>query len=287
MESIRQNMQAKYPAADLSRYFAFLAQAAGTDHKHHVAPRAEFPELARAAKNIVPLSYQEHFYAHYLLALAVPECTAFQQAFCFMANYFTDKIRTDELSRFAEVYERGMIAVAEHGRQLFKKLSVDPVFAAKRDARMSELGKRNHTNPVFSKKLAERMSKMVKALHNDPIYAARRDDRARDRCKAMNADPALAVRRFFRLREKHADPVFAAEHAARARIQFEKLNTPEYRKEVGDRGSKFLTAMRSNVAFEELRHTAHAASLHNRWHIKRNIISPKCTFCMSGRKGVV
>jgi hypothetical protein len=75
-------MQAKYPGADLPRYFAFLNQSAGADHDHHIAPRSEFPELATEPDNIRAVSFHEHFYAHYLLAIAVPECAPFQTRFC-------------------------------------------------------------------------------------------------------------------------------------------------------------------------------------------------------------
>ena len=151
--NIQAIMQAKYPGADLSRYFAFLDAATGEDHAHHSAPRAEFPELATEPENIRAVSFQEHFYAHYLLALAVPECRPFQTTVYFMANIFAREIRTDELPFFAEVYERGMRAQAER----MKALHADPEFAKARDERLKAL----NADPEFAKARDERL----KALH--------------------------------------------------------------------------------------------------------------------------
>ena len=172
-------MQAKYPGADLSRYFAFLDAATGEDHAHHSAPRAEFPELATEPENIRAVSFQEHFYAHYLLALAVPECRPFQTTVYFMANIFAREIRTDELPFFAEVYERGMRAQAER----MKALNADPEFAKAH----AECGRKHmkalNADPEFKKASAERGRKQLKALHADPEFAKARDERL----KALNA----------------------------------------------------------------------------------------------------
>src|ERR1039458_8154956 len=126
--TIREIMQAKYPTADLSRYFAFIAQAKGAEptEEHHIAPRREFHKLKYAPENLVTLSIQEHFAAHVLLAQAVPECKSFQITVHFMANTRAEDIRTDEIPFFAEVYERSRLAQIES----VKKLNADPVFAA-------------------------------------------------------------------------------------------------------------------------------------------------------------
>ena len=186
--NIQAIMQAKYPGADLSRYFAFLDAATGEDHAHHSAPRAEFPELATEPENIRAVSFQEHFYAHYLLALAVPECRPFQTTVYFMANIFAREIRTDELPFFAEVYERGMRAQAERMKAL-------------------------HADPEFKKARAERGRKQLKALNADPEFA-----KARDEClKALNADPEFAKARDERLKALNADPEFAKARDARTK----------------------------------------------------------------------
>jgi hypothetical protein len=99
---------AKHPKADFSRYFTFLCSTSGTDHKHHIAPKAIFPELKDEQDNKMVLGYQEHFYAHYLLALAAPECVSYQYAFYMMANFYATDTDIRELSHYAEVYERGM-----------------------------------------------------------------------------------------------------------------------------------------------------------------------------------
>ena len=186
--NIQAIMQAKYPGADLSRYFAFLDAATGEDHAHHSAPRAEFPELATEPENIRAVSFQEHFYAHYLLALAVPECRPFQTTVYFMANIFAREIRTDELPFFAEVYERGMRAQAER----MKALNADP---------------------EFKKASAERGRKQLKALNADPEFAKARDEQL----KALNADPEFAKARDERLKALNADPEFAKARDARTK----------------------------------------------------------------------
>jgi hypothetical protein len=199
--NIRAIMQAKYPAADFSRYFAHLEQASGDDHDHHIAPRAEFKKLEEEPDNIIPVSYQEHFYAHYLLALAVPDCGPFQQTVVLMVNCFADKIRTDELPFFAEVYERGAQATTECSSRTFKKLHAEPEFAAARDERL----------------------------------------------KKLNAEPEFAAARDERLKKLHAQPEFAAANAERGREHMKKTN-------------------------------------HIRWHVKRGIVSPKCSLCSAALK---
>jgi len=174
MENIRQIMQATYPAADLSRYFAFLAQATGSDHKHHIAPRAEFPELLAAPENIVPLGYQEHFYAHYLLALAVPECGHLQMTFYMMANFYAKNSKADEMPFFAEVYERGMQAQAAAMRT--------PENRARVRAQVQKL----NDDPAYRAQWIKRLNK----LNADPTFTAKRDASARERLTALNADPA-------------------------------------------------------------------------------------------------
>jgi tetratricopeptide (TPR) repeat protein len=242
-------MQAKYPGADLSRYFAFLDAATGEDHAHHSAPRAEFPELATEPENIRAVSFQEHFYAHYLLALAVPECRPFQTTVYFMANIFAREIRTDELPFFAEVYERGMRAHAE----CLKALNADPEFAKARDARTKAL----HADPEFAKARDERLKalnadpefakahaecgrKHMKALNADPEFKKASAERGRKQLKALNADPEFAKARDEQLKALNADPEFAKARDERLKA----LNAdPEFAK-ARDARTKALNARR-------------------------------------------
>lgn len=66
-------MEAKYPQADFGAYFYVLGQSVGSDHKHHIAPRSLFPELADEPDNLKPLSVREHVEAHRMLAIQIPE----------------------------------------------------------------------------------------------------------------------------------------------------------------------------------------------------------------------
>jgi hypothetical protein len=84
----------------------------GSDQKHHALPQADFPDFVDAPDNKIPCSYQEHLYAHYLLALAVPECASYQMTVCLMARARAADIRADELPYLAEVYARAQTAFA-------------------------------------------------------------------------------------------------------------------------------------------------------------------------------
>jgi hypothetical protein len=81
-DHIRAAMQTKYPYADFAPYFAYLEARpvrrwrhnAGL-HRHHIAPREQFPELdgGYTGPNIIVLRVSEHKRAHCILAQAVPE----------------------------------------------------------------------------------------------------------------------------------------------------------------------------------------------------------------------
>jgi hypothetical protein len=74
---IRQIMQARYPLADFGPYFAFLKTIGSAStiggHRHHIAPRKQFPEYKKCAANYAVLSVEQHTAAHRLLAQASPE----------------------------------------------------------------------------------------------------------------------------------------------------------------------------------------------------------------------
>jgi hypothetical protein len=82
---IRDLMELRFPYADLRAYFEHLDTCAGGGgHKHHVAPKCEFPELAKDIWNIALLSYGDHREAHRLLSAAVPEHFGFRYAMLLM-----------------------------------------------------------------------------------------------------------------------------------------------------------------------------------------------------------
>jgi len=79
-------MQAKYPQADFAAYFAFIIACAATPqpgpaHRHHIAPREQFPELAKDATNLISVTVENHKHAHRLLAQCAPELSLVSQAF--------------------------------------------------------------------------------------------------------------------------------------------------------------------------------------------------------------
>lgn len=73
----RRELEKRYPAADFSAYFCFLAACAaalkdGATQEHHICPRKQFPEFLHALENIISLTLEEHKRAHKLLGNAVP-----------------------------------------------------------------------------------------------------------------------------------------------------------------------------------------------------------------------
>jgi hypothetical protein len=137
-EYIKDAMRTKFPSADFTKYFDFLEFCSTpiecAIHSHHIAPRAEFKELMKDKDNLIDLGVAEHFYAHYYLALAVPECKSFQTTFYMMSNFNASKVSTEDMPRYSEVYEKGR----EEQLNSVKTLWEDPEF---RDAH-SERSKR-------------------------------------------------------------------------------------------------------------------------------------------------
>jgi hypothetical protein len=91
---IRQAMQKKYPDADFVPYFAFLSAVPNREyrpradrHRHHMAPREQFPELdtGMAGPNIKVLTVGEHVQAHRILAKCCPALARSQANPMFIA----------------------------------------------------------------------------------------------------------------------------------------------------------------------------------------------------------
>jgi|HubBroStandDraft_1064217.scaffolds.fasta_scaffold00047_19 hypothetical protein len=85
LEYIEPYMCNEHDEADLSAYFDFVEEHCSETrvtgwHKHHVAPRAVFPELEHDEDNWCWLTLEDHIEAHRLLAEAVPECLAYRHA---------------------------------------------------------------------------------------------------------------------------------------------------------------------------------------------------------------
>ncbi len=215
-------MQAKYPDSDLSRYFAYLAAAIGTDHDHHIAPKAEFPELADDRENIISLSFQEHFYAHYLLALAVPECSPYQTTVRFMANVFAHELRTDELPFFAEVYERGMRAL--------KAAQRTPEARARNSAAL----KKHFEDP----EARARTSAALKKHFEDPEARARQSAALKKRYE----NPEARARTSAALKKRFEDPEARARQSA---VQKKRFEDPEERARMSAAIKKYWASYRA------------------------------------------
>ncbi len=240
-------LQEQYPRSDLKSYAEHVHSMSGADHKHHICPRAEFPELTKVPENIKLCSFQEHFYAHYLLALAVPECSSFQLAFYFMTNNYASKLLVEKLSFYAEVYERGMLAASNH----MKKLHTDPVFAAARDVRASAVFKLLHANPILE---AKRKAAALLGIRTGDS-------------RAMQSAAEL---------KKLSDPTYYEAHVARARKLLNKLHADPSFKEKLKAG---LLAKHADPAYAIIQSERSKKSAHERWHVKRAIASPECSLC--------
>ena len=70
----RTELEKRYPTADFTAYFGFLAQHEvrrdWNTQEHHICPRKQFPQFEHAPENKVVLLLQEHALAHKLLEAA-------------------------------------------------------------------------------------------------------------------------------------------------------------------------------------------------------------------------
>ena len=255
---IQTAMASKFPTADFEPYFRFLETTTGNDHKHHVAPKKVFPDLKRNPENIRPLSFQEHFYAHYLLAWAVPDCASIQQAFFSMTHMFAGKIRTDELPYFAETYASAQEIVREDSRERCTVLmadpelkaaatkriiafNADPEFRAKRDAAATKVMGVLRVDPQWRAALGKKISA---ALQADPKIKAAMSQRT----IAMNADPRVKRAASERLTTLWADPEFRKTNkVARDKARIAMWADPEWK----IAQSKRTSAMNADPEFKE------------------------------------
>jgi len=188
-------MQAKYPKADFGEYFRFLVSRCGTEKKacgteeHHIAPRAQFPELANEPLNLITLFIADHAFAHKLLRTVHPDFKNNTDA--WIASR-TDPVR--------------IAAHSERSRKHLKKLHTDAAWAEKRDAISSAIFKKLNADPAF---IAARSARMKKQ-HADPTFAALHSSLKSEHMKKLNADPLFKAASIIRTKARHADPVLAA-----------------------------------------------------------------------------
>jgi hypothetical protein len=84
--SARSVLEARYP--DLSDYFQYLTTCSATQSnskqhrqfldprrkcRHHICPRAQFPEYDKEPDNLIRITVEQHIHAHDLLSIAIPE----------------------------------------------------------------------------------------------------------------------------------------------------------------------------------------------------------------------
>ena len=111
---IRDKLATFESKADFSLYCNFIDSCPTRDKNgselHHILPRSAFQEDTKYPDNLIFLSYQDHFKAHYWLAVCAPQIYKFQLTFYYMANNKTVyQVSEEELPSYAEVYERGRI----------------------------------------------------------------------------------------------------------------------------------------------------------------------------------
>ena len=219
-------MEAKYPQADFGAYFYVLGQSVGSDHKHHIAPRSLFPELADEPDNLKPLSVREHVEAHRMLAIQIPE-----------ANWYPKFIA----GNLATSAKGGRI-----GGRIHKKNGTG-IFASGMSAKGGRLGG----------KIGNREGK------------------------------AIGGRITGRIHKKNGTGIFAPEHRGKSgRITKEKgigIFAPGMAAKAGKIGGRIaaengIGAHAPGMAAKGGRITGRI-NCHNRWHVKRGVVSPTCELC--------
>jgi hypothetical protein len=86
-----QVVRERFPQSDCAKlisYFDFVLSCTTSSdgESHHLLPKSIFPEFVDTPENLVQLSYNDHFWSHYLLALALPKCKQVQYGFFIMVN---------------------------------------------------------------------------------------------------------------------------------------------------------------------------------------------------------
>src|SRR5208282_3346305 len=139
-------MQAKYPQADFAAYFAFIDACAATPqsgpvHRHHIAPREQFPELAKAATNLISVAVENHKQAHCILA---------QSCMVFKRRPTPQFIASAKLGGLANK-EKGTgyfaLGMAAKGGRIAGRLNKEKaigIFAANQHALGGSISGRNH-----------------------------------------------------------------------------------------------------------------------------------------------
>jgi hypothetical protein len=114
-------LQQKFPKADFHEYFDFLEHLdilIKGGHKHHILPKKQFPEFKNNSKNCIRVSSENHFLAHYYLALASSE---FDLAFFLMSNYHSVKVVQTQLTHFIKLYEQGRLKQLQVSKEIGRK----------------------------------------------------------------------------------------------------------------------------------------------------------------------
>jgi hypothetical protein len=211
---LRDELSAKFPGADFTRYFVFLESLSllkkeDKGHGHHILPRTTFPKHIKDPDNLIRLTAGNHLRAHCHLAWCVPDYAPFQYTCVLMTNkkYVVSQVSENELLQWVEVFERGMAALAVANAVRAKDPEYQKMMAA-RNAAMA-------ADPVWRKNNAEALAK----IHANPEGRKK----IMEHIERLNADPEHMKK----MAEVYADPEWLKNVTA---ANAAKADDPEWQK---------------------------------------------------------
>lgn len=152
----------------LDRYLQFIKTCTSPapdeyGEKHHILPCSIFPEYEKESLNIKRLFARDHFRAHYLLYVAIPDNIKIMLALVyFFRRNLNFKFISEEdiMTKYAEEYEIIKLKYNEYNRNRKHTL------VSRQKMSVSHLGNSNCLGKVYSKEVRDRMSESKKGDKN-------------------------------------------------------------------------------------------------------------------------
>lgn len=113
----------KFPEVDqllLEEYFKIVNKPFDSNYgeRHHILPRSLFPELAEESWNIIKLSLEDHFKAHYYLFKLLPNNQAMCYAWVMFSGHKRSSFKEEMLIEYAQEYAQARVKLSEIRRSL-------------------------------------------------------------------------------------------------------------------------------------------------------------------------
>ena len=127
--------------------------------KHHIFPKALFPEFDRKQWNLVPLKISEHFDAHLLLSQAVPDEIALYRALTFMMKRYAvpPGMNQRDWGQLEEAERRANEAARVLQAQLRKRDWKCPNYRQKMSIIRSDRNRKNWEDPEYRRNQATKI----------------------------------------------------------------------------------------------------------------------------------